>query len=145
MLSAPVLPARVPRPITDERLAQAYAAEELLETLLNDLHQDMQNGAAMLACDYQIPERFRPHRSLARTMGRGPRSKILQFPHIRDPEPITDARLEGVFAAERLLDAILDDLFEDLVSGAAVVSRSYQFRWLHKRRDAIRLTRCATG
>jgi hypothetical protein len=145
MLSSPVLPARGPRPITDERLAQAYAAEELLETLLNDLHQDMQNGAAMLACDYQIPERLRPHRSLARAKGRGPRRKILQFPRIRDPEPITDARLEQAFAAERLLFAILEDLFQDLVSGAAVVSRNYQLRWLHKRPGAIRLTRCANG
>jgi hypothetical protein len=145
MLSAPVLPARGPRPITDERLAQAYAAEGLLETLLNDLHEDMQNGAAMLACDYQIPERLRPHRSLARAKGRGPRRKILQFPRIRDPEPITDARLEQAFAAERLLDVILEDLFQDLVSGAAVVSRNYKLPWLHKRPSAIRLARCATG
>jgi len=144
MLSAPVLPARGPRPITDERLAQAYAAEEVLQTLLNDLQQDMQNGAAVLTCDYQIPVPIRPPGSLARIKGRV-RGRILQFPGTRRPEPITDARLEGVFAAERLLDAILEDLFQDLVSGAAVVSRRRQFRWLHKRPGAIRLTRCATG
>jgi hypothetical protein len=145
MLPAPVLPARDPRPITDERLAQAYAAEEVLHALLHDLQQDIKNGAVVLARDYQIPERLRPHRSLARVKGRGPRHKILQFPRIRDPEPITDARLEQAFAAERLLDVILEDLFQDLVSGAAVVSRNYELRWLHKRPSAIRLARWATG
>jgi hypothetical protein len=144
MLPAPVLPARDPRPITDERLAQAYAAEEVLHALLHDLQQDIQNGAVVLARDYQVPEAIRPAGLLARTKRHG-RGRILQFPGTRRAEPITDARLEGVLAAERLLDAILEDMLQDLISGAAVVSRSRRCLWLHKRLGAIRLARCATG
>jgi len=148
MLSPPVLPARIPRPITDERLAQAYAAEEILEAILNDLYQDMRSGAAMEACNYALIEGSCRPRALVRAAERGRRRRIvvLETPHIRDSEPITDTRLERAVAAETLLDAMLDDLFKDLVSGEAVLSREYHLLRLHKPARAISLAlQCATG
>jgi hypothetical protein len=144
---SPVLAARMLRPITDERLAQAYAVEEILEALLNDLYQDMRNGAAMQACNYGLVERLCPPRAVARVAGHGKRRRIVAvaLPRIRDPEPITDARLKRAFASESLLDAMLDDLYKDAAAGAAVVARRFALVWRHRPSRAISLAlQCAT-
>jgi hypothetical protein len=146
MLPAPVLHARIPRPITDERLAQAHAAEELSEALLRDLYLDMQHGAAMQACNYRFIERRCQPRAVVRVAGHNRRQRVVALPQTRDPEPVTRVRFERALAAEQLLDAMLEDLFEDLVSGAAVVSRKYKLVRLHKPARAISLAlQCATG
>lgn len=146
MLSAPLLPARIPRPITDKRLAQAHAVEEFFEALLGDLYQDMRSGAVMLARNYDVLERICQPRAVVRVGKRATRRGIVALPRIRKPEPVTDARLELAFAAERLLDAILEDLFQDVISGAPVVSRKYRLLWLHKPPSAVTpALRCAVG
>ena len=47
MLVSPFRSARIPQPITATRLAQAYAAEEILTAMLDDLYQDMRAGATI--------------------------------------------------------------------------------------------------
>ena len=146
MLSAPLHPARIPRPITDKRLAQAHAVEEFFEALLGDLYQDMRSGAVMLARNYDILERVCQARAVVRVGKHDACRSIVTPLRIRDPEPITDARLELAFAAERLLDAILEDLFQDVISGAPVVSRKYRLLWVHKPPSAVTpALRCAVG
>ena len=146
MLSAPLLPARIPRPISDKRLAQVYAVEEFFETLLRDLYQDMRSGAVMLARNYHILERICQPRAVVRVGKHDACRSIVTPLRIRDPRPITDVRLEQVFATEMLLDAILEELFRDVVSGAAVVSRKYRILWLHKPASAVTpVLRCAVG
>jgi len=146
MLSAPPLPARIPRPITDKRLAQAHAVEELFEALLRDLYQDMRSGAVMLARNYDVLERICQPRAVVHVGKRATRRGIVALRRIRKPEPVTDARLELAFATERLLDAILEDLFQDVISGAPVVSRKYRLLWLHKPPSAVTpALRCAVG
>ncbi len=133
-------PARIPQPITDSRLAQAHAAEEILTATLADLYQDMRAGAAIKASGYAIVERLYPPRAVARAPQHvASRVVFLGVPRIRDPEPITDQRLEQAFAAESLLDAMLDDLFRDLAGGAAVVSCEYQLVWRHRPTRAVSL------
>ena len=140
MLVSLFRPARIPQPITDSRLAQAYAAEEILTAMLNDLYQDLRAGAASQTSGYAIIARLCPPRAVARVPQHGAsRVVFLGVPRIRDPEPITDQRLEQAFAAESLLDAMLEDLFRDLAGGAAVVSREYQLVWRHRPTRAVSL------
>ena len=140
MLVPPFCPARIPQPITDTRLAQAYAAEEIVTAMLDDLYQDMRAGASVQTSGYAIIERLCPPRAVARLLRRvASRIVFLGVPRIRDPETITDQRLEQAFAAESLLDAMLDDLFQDLAGGAAVVSREYQLVWRHRPTRAVSL------
>lgn len=147
MVVSPFCPARIPQPITDARLAQAYAAEEILTAMLDDLYQDMRAGAAIQASGYAIIERLRPPPAVARMPQHvAARVLFLVVPRIRDPEPITDQRLEQAFAAESLLDAMLDDLYRDLAGGAAVVSREYQLVWRHRPTRAVSLAlHCING
>ena len=140
MLVSPFRSARIPQPITATRLAQAYAAEEILTVKLDDLYQDMRAGATTQTSGYAIIERLCPPRAVARVPQHvASRVVFLGVPRIRDPEPITDQRLEQAFAAESLLDAMLDDLFRDLAGGAAVVSCEYQLVWRHRPTRAVSL------
>jgi len=148
MLPAPAFTPRIPRPITDKRLAQARAAEELLEALLRDLYQDMRNGAPMRACNFALIERLRPPPAVVCIAGDGAKQALprLARRRTRGPQPITDQRLEQAFAAECLRDAILEDLYQDVAAGVAVLARRCVLLWRRRPIRAIRLTlECTAG
>jgi hypothetical protein len=65
MLVSLFRPARIPQPIADSRLAQAYAAEEILSAMLDDLYRDLAGGAAVVSCEYQLVWRHRPTRAVS--------------------------------------------------------------------------------
>jgi hypothetical protein len=136
---------RIPRPITDARLMQAYAAEEILDTMLDDLYTDIRAGAPVRASDYALVMRHCPPRAVCRVPFRHARRAgvILEFPRRFSLRPITDARLEQAHAAESLLDAILEDLYDDLKVGARITALEYRLVWRHRPPRAIdlRLTR----
>ena len=141
MLPVPALPARLPRPITDGRLAQAHAAEELLESILKDLYYDMQNGAPIPSCIYVLVERLRPPPAVVCIAGGGAKRKTAPqaFRRNRDPEPITHRRLEQAFAAEHLRDTILDDLYLDAAAGETIIARRFVLLWRPRPVRAITL------
>jgi hypothetical protein len=132
---------RIPRPITDARLMQAYAAEEILDAMLDDLYKDVRAGAPVRASDYALVMRHCPPRAVSRVPV--PRTRlaglILEFPRRFMPRPITDARLEQAHAAESLLDAILEDLYGDLKAGARITALEYCLVWRHRPPRAIDL------
>jgi hypothetical protein len=132
---------RIPRPITDARLMQAYAAEEILDAMLDDLYKDVRAGAPVRAFDYALVMRHCPPRAVSRVPVPSARRTglILEFPRRFTPGPITDARLEQAHAAESLLDAILEDLYEDLKAGTHVSAVEYRLVWRHRPPRAIDL------
>jgi hypothetical protein len=123
-------------------LAQACAAEQILEALLTDLFQDVRNGAARRERRYALAGRFCPPRAVVRLAKRGDQCNLvaLTFRPIRPIAPITDQRLEQAFAAESLLDAMLGDLYRDFANGAAVVSRGYRLIWRNRLTRATQRT-----
>jgi hypothetical protein len=130
---------RIPRPITDARLMQAYAAEEILDAMLDNLYKDMRAGAPVRASDYALVMRHCPPRAVSRVPVRDARSvgMVLEFPRRFMPRSITDDRLEQAHAAESLLDAILEDLYDDLKAGARVSAVEYRLIWRHRPPRAI--------
>lgn len=132
---------RIPRPITDARLMQAYAAEEILDAMLDDLYKDVRAGAPVRASDYALVMRHCPPRAVSRVPVPSARRTglILEFPRRFTPGPITDARLVQAHAAESLLDAILEDLYGDLKAGARITALEYRLVWRHRPPRAIDL------
>jgi hypothetical protein len=139
MLAARALPARIVRPITDQRLVQACAAEEFFEALLKDLYLDLRRGATLLASKFIIVERLRPPPRVACLAGECAKIVPLARRRYRNPEPITDERLERAFIAECLRDAIVGDLYEDADAGAVVLTRRCTLLWRPRPIQAIRL------
>jgi len=132
---------RIPRPITDVRLVQAYAAEEILDAMLDDLYKDMRAGAVVRTTDYSLVMRHCPPRAVSRASHRDIRRAgfVLEFPRKFSMRPITDARLQQAYAAENLLDAFLEDLYDDLEAGARVSAQEYRLVSRHRPPRAIDL------
>jgi hypothetical protein len=118
---------------------QAYAAEEILDTMLDDLYTDMRAGAPVRASDYALVMRHCPPRAVSLVPVGGARRAggVLEFPRRFSLRPITDARLEQAHAAESLLDAILADLYDDLNAGARITALEYRLLWRHRPPRAI--------
>lgn len=120
---------------------QAYAAEEILDAMLDDLYKDVRAGAPVRASDYALVMRHCPPRAVSRVPVRSARRTglILEFPRSFTPGPITDARLEQAHAAESLLDSILEDLYGDLKTGARITALEYHLVWRHRPPRAVDL------
>jgi hypothetical protein len=137
----PFRPKRIPRPITDVRLAKAFAAEEILDAMLDDLYKDVRAGALIRTSDYALVMRHCPPRAVSRVSHRDLRRAgfVLEFPRSFATRPITDVRLEQAYAAENLLDVFLQDLYDDLEAGAKVTAVQYRLVWRHRPPRAIDL------
>jgi hypothetical protein len=134
-------PNLIPRPITDARLALAHSTEEILDAMLDDLYKDMRAGAPIRTADYALVMRHCPPRAVSRVERRdaGKAGMLLEFPRRYRRRAITDARLEQAHAAENLLDASLEDLYDDLEAGADITAIKYRLVWRRRPPRAIDL------